>query len=345
MPKKAKQTAKKAKRVAKKKAGRPSYAANASAAAAANSRGYAALDEDPHALPNTSVTAGGIDLLRTLIERLGLRLDDFLENQQRDRGQQQAPPLVPCPPEPYNDNAIGRLLATTSEIREQNARIEATFAEMQRRVSVLEENQRPPPHVLDGEQVARSTAVRWIFANQCRSANLVRPTPAIIGRAMRDERAFDRLRSKSPQELFLQIYSTVRRITGLSESQPQEEPNTNQQQIHLTEEMVAVIEGRSSRPARKHSTYFSSTLKPRLKLLLNNGMATVEPDHHGERTNYFRYLTPVGREVFDGWPEWSDATGGISLADEPSVPLRTPGEYPTETTTAALESPPPPPPT
>ena len=35
----------------------------------------------------------------------------------------------------------------------------------------------------------------------------------------------------------------------------------------------------------------------------------------GERTNYDRYLTPEGLEVFNGWPDWTDATGGISLAE------------------------------
>lgn len=328
-----KKATKKVERAAKKKrknkSARPAQKAGRTAGVgAANQRsgtsnGRASSDrstatvDNSNALPNSGVRTRDINLLRALVDRMGLWLGEG-EHSEVSRA-------VPVPPAPQDSDAMGRLLATTSEIREQNARIEASFIELRQRVSVLEEHQRSPPaHTLSREAAARTAGMRWMIANQCRAADLLRPTPAIIGRVMHDEQAYAPESAKSPQVLFLAIYSTVTRVCGLPSLAAHDEPTSNRDHLHLTVEMVDVIEGRSSRPQSKHSTYYDKKLKPRLTLLVNSGLVNAPVNLRGRRVNYFRYLTSNGRDVFDDWPAWTDVTGGISAADEPDSPPEAP---------------------
>ena len=222
------------------------------------------------------------------------------------------------------DGLIGkmdRLLATTSEIRERCARLEVEQAAMLRRVALLEESQRPPEPAPDREAAVRKAVCRWTLANHCRALNLTRPTAAIVGRVMHDERVFDQRTAKSPHVLFDAILVAVRRVFRLAATQSgQDAGAAAQDYVHLTEEVVEVIEERSSIPKNKHSEFLKDELKPRLELLANSGLAREITIHTGRRVNYDRFLTPMGREIFDGWPEWEDTTGGISLADEQMPP-------------------------
>ena len=268
-----------------------------------------------NALPEPQINVVDLQVLRALIEEHGrqqlLVMQRLLQN---DRDQRAAQATVPLQPSPYDHDAIGRLLATTSEIRERGARTEVAVGDILRRVGLLEENQRPPEPTPDRDAAVRAGAIQWVVANHCRAENLLRPTPAIVGRVMHDERAIDRGAAKSPYEIFNSIYITVRRVFRLQSSPP--EPSVPEiDYVHLTEDMVLLMEQRSSRPKNKHATYYNSVLKPRLKLLINSGFVVMTENAKGERTNYDRYLTPEGLEVFNGWPDWTDATGGISLAE------------------------------
>ena len=211
---------------------------------------------------------------------------------------------------------MARLLATTSEIRERGARNEVAITAILSRVTLLEENQRPPEPAPDREAAGRKAGCRVMLANQCRASNLIRPTAAIVGRVMHDERAVDQRTAKSPQQLFFGILGTVRRVFGLATPQPDQEAALRQDYVHLSEDIAATIEKRSSISEKKHAEFLNDELKPRLKLLANSGLAREITIYTGRRVNYDRFLTPLGREVFDGWPEWDDRTGGISLADE-----------------------------
>jgi hypothetical protein len=291
--------------------------------------GAGATDE-PRSLPDPRVRVEDLEVLRSAIEGLSALLNRRLDDQQRtlEQLQQAAAVSAPAQPSPDEPSEMERLLRNTSDIRERDARLEQNQKaildnqeETLRRVTVLEENQRPPAPAPDREAAARKAMGRQMLANQCRALNLIRPTPAIVGRAMSDGKAFDQGAAKSPQQLFLGILDAVRRVFRLATSQPgQEGEAAEQDYVHLTEEIVEVIEERSSIPKKKQSVFLNDELKPRLELLANSGLAREITIHTGRRVNYSRYLTPIGREVFDGWPEWDDRTGGVSLADEPMPP-------------------------
>ncbi|GEM_PF-4082075 len=281
--------------------------------------GAGATDE-PRSLPDPQVRVEDVEVLRAAIESHSALVDRRLEDQQRTLERLMAVVSVPVQPSPYEDNAMGRLLATTSEIRERDARNEAAIAAILSRLTLLEENQRPPAPAPDREAAARKAGCRWTLANQCRALNLIRPTPAIVGRVMNDERAINQRTSKSPQELFLGILSTVRSVFRLAVPRPDQEAGPGQDYVHLTDDIAAIFEERSSRPKKKHSNYFNEQLDHRLAVLVDSGLAKKEPIPRERIPHYSRYLTPLGREVFDGWPEWDDRTGGISFADEQMPP-------------------------
>jgi hypothetical protein len=261
--------------------------------------GTAATD-DSRALPDPRVRAEGVEVLRSAIESFRAvadgRLDDIVD-------------------------AVNRSLSATSEIRERGARNEVAIAAILSRVTVLEENQRPPAPAPEREAVARKAACRWTLANHCRARNFTPPTAAIVGRVMHDERAFDERTAKSPQELFRGILDAVRHVFGLPPTHPRSAAGApSPDYVHLTEKIVEVVEERSSIPKKKQSVFLNDELKLRLNLLANSGLAHEVPKRVGKRINYDRFLTPMGREVFEGWPDWADKTGGISLADEQMPP-------------------------
>jgi hypothetical protein len=278
----------------------------------------AAPTADSRALPAARVRVEDVEVLRAVVEAVVPEIvQQVIEGLQGQLpGSEQVARTSALAP-PDGDDAMGRLLATTSEIRERVAREEKAVADIQRRLTILEENQRPPPPAPDREAAARKAMGRRIVANQCRASNHTRPTPAIVGRMMNDERAFDQRTAKSPHVLFDGILVAVRRIFGPAVPEPGKEAVTpGQDYVHLTKEIVAVIEGWSSIPKRKQSDFLNDELKPRLAMLVNSGLAEVVPKRIRNPPHYDRFLTPLGRELFDGWPEWDDATGGIGLAEE-----------------------------
>jgi hypothetical protein len=282
--------------------------------------GAGATDE-PRSLPDPQVRVEDVEVLRAAIESHSALVDRRLEDQQRTLERLMAVVSVPVQPSPYEDNAMARLLATTSEIRERGARNEVAIAAILNRVALLEENQRPPAPAPDREAAARKAMGRQMLANQCRALNLIRPTPAIVGRVMSDGKAFDQRTAKSPHVLFDAILVAVRRVFGLATTQSgQDAAAPRQDYVHLTDDIAAICEKRSSISEKKHAEFLNDQLKPRLELLKNSGLAEEITNRTGRRVNYDRFLTPMGREVFDGWPEWDDRTGGISLADEPMPP-------------------------
>ncbi len=251
--------------------------------------------DESKALPNPQINVSDVVALQTLIEQL-LALLPLLNS--------------------LADNAMGRLLATTSEIREREARAEIQRADVQQKLSLLVENQRPPARGPDHDAMVRVATLRWTLANQCRVANLLRPTPAIVGRAMHAVSAFDSRSAKSPFSILQQIHDAIKRAFGPQSSAANPDAEQQADHVHLTEEIVEVIEGRSEIPPKKQPTHCDKTLKPRLELLVNTGLADIKKREQGKRVDYSRFLTQVGREVFDEWPEWTDRTGGVSLAEE-----------------------------
>jgi hypothetical protein len=333
MPTHRKATKAKAKPPKTKKAGKPAATKDRTGKAPTT----AGAGDSSNTLPEPQISVSDLQVLRTLIEETGRQqLVEMRRLLQEDRDQRAARAPVPLPPSPYDDNAMARVLATTSDIRERFARIEVGMGETQRRITLLEENQRPPAPAPDREVAARKAMGRWMLANQCRASNHTQPTPAIVGRVMNDEKAFDQRTAKSPQELFLGILDADRRVFRLAIPQPGQEAAAAPEQdyVHLAEKIAAVLQDRSSIPKKKHSNFYDRELKPRLELLVNSGLAEVVAKRNRNPPHYYRFLTPMGREVFDGWPDWADATGGIGLADTQPAPPAPP---------AAAEPTPPPP--
>lgn len=276
---------------------------------------------DSSSLPDPRVTVTDVEVLRSLIEAF---VPEFVQRvieglQGQLHGSEQAA-RTSAPTQPDDDDAMRRLLATTSETRERGARNEVAIAEILSRLTLLEENQRPPAPAPDREAAARKAGCRWTLANHCRFSTFTHPTAAMVGRVMHDERAFDERTSKSPQELFLGILNTVRSVFRLAVPRPDQEAAHRQDYVHLTDDIAAIFEERSARPKKKHSNYFNEQLDPRLAVLVKSGLAKKGSIPRERIPHYYRYLTPMGREVFDGWPEWDDRTGGISLADEQMPP-------------------------
>jgi len=282
------------------------------------------------ALPAPQARVEDVDVLRSVIEGISRDIVQKVTEglQEQLHGSDQAAQTSALA-QPADKNAMETLLANTSEIRERDARLEQKQEQILKqqneilsRVAVLEKNQRPPEPAPDREGAIRTAMGRWMLANQCRALNHTRPTPAIVGRVMSDERAFDQRTAKSPQELFRKILdSVVAFVFELAAPQPdQEAACLEQDYVHLTEEIVRVIEERSSIPKKKQAVFLNDQLKPRLNLLVNSGLAEIVPEQAGERTNYSRFLTPMGREIFSGWPKWGDRSGGIGFADEQMPP-------------------------
>lgn len=296
------------KRKLSKKQSKPAKPAKAKARSGPSNVGSSNAEKKDRELPKPRVTAtkarGFEALMRSLVREMRVlaqgqqTLNQRLEQDRQERQQQAA---TPAPPSPHDD-AFAALPESIAETTERTYRIEACVQQ--------------PPRDPSLDVPASVTALRRFFAGACRFANLVRPTPAIIGRVMHDEGAFDRNAAKSPYVLFNAIYNA---ITIALRPQPIQGESTNNaivDYVHLSDEMVELMQGRSSRPQDKHATYYDSQLRPRIRLLENMRLARVEENRTGRRSDYSRYLTPSGRELFNGWPEWSDATGGIGLADE-----------------------------
>lgn len=255
-------------------------------------------------LPESGVSRADIELLRAVVESYSSTCMERLQQQEDSLNEIQG--------------MLGRSMATTADIRDRHARVEVSLEEALRELRDLVENQRQPEPAPDRERAAAMHAFRVSFARQMVALNIQRPTPAIVGRVMRDERAFDPGSSKSPRMLFDNIYKTVTRVFSIPTASSEESADGSRDHVHLDREQVAVLEGHSSRPVRKHSEYLDEQLKPRLKLLVNQRLARADKQEGGR--HYDRYLTEEGQIVFEDWPDWTDTTGGCELADDRSIP-------------------------
>lgn len=204
------------------------------------------------------------------------------------------------------------------EAREQqreNERVKE-MAAFVARLDRIEAALQAPPRDPSLDVPASVEVKRFFFAGACAHLNLVRPTPAIVGRAMHTAKATCRKTAKSPYLLFNEIYVSMLRALGLKASTPEAPVTTARDFIHLDAEMVDVIEDLSTRPKTKLWNFYERQLEPRLRLLVNMRLANVEENNVGKRVDYDRYLTKLGQELFDGWPDWKDKTGGIGILDD-----------------------------
>ena len=255
-------------------------------------------------LPESGVSRADIELLRAVVESYFSTCMERLQQQEGALNELQG--------------MLGRSMATTADIRDRHARVEVSLGEAQEKLGTLVENQRQPEPAPDRERAAAMHGFRVSFARQMVAMNIQRPTPAIVGRVMRDGRAFDPRSAKSPHEIFDSICKFVRVAFPIPAASSEESADGSRDHVHLDEQMVALLEGQSSLPKRKHSEYLDKQLKPRLKLLVNQRLARADKQEGGR--HYDRYLTEEGQIVFEDWPDWTDTTGGCELADDRSIP-------------------------
>jgi hypothetical protein len=277
--------------------------------------------KDDKRLPKGKVTPAQIDTLVTTIRGMGRKVT-VLQRQQEDENQRRrkweqkeerrwkSAPNAPWP----GEAAFASLVEKVGELLE--------------RVGGIESRLQQPPRDPSLDVPASVVEKRVFFAGACKTLNLIRPTPAIVGRAMHAEKATSRTAAKSPYEVFNAIYTAVKIAMGFQSSRSEESPDVARDFIHLDAEMVAMMEERSARPKKKHTTYYDAQLSPRLKLLENMRLACVETNRSGRRVDYSRYLMPEGQSLFNGWPDWTDATGGIGLVDEDRTPAPPPPNEP-----------------
>lgn len=194
------------------------------------------------------------------------------------------------------------------EAREQqreNERVKEMAAFMAR-LDRIELAQQAPPRDPSLDVPASVDEKRRLFAGFCKTMNAPAPTPAIIGRVMHDGRVFSAKDSVPPRNLFERIYAKDRR--------------------HLAPKICEMLEryGDPSASAGKKAGKSSSKIAEnlgdefdqRFTLIMNIGCGRKDPVQTGKKTNYHRYLTETGRELFDDWPNWTDKTGGIGIVDE-----------------------------
>jgi hypothetical protein len=296
------------KRKSSKKRSKPAKPAKAKARSGPINIGSGNAGKKGRELPKPRVTAAQVKVLevqvQSLVQQMRLltreqqTLNQRLEQEWQEREQRTAMPAPPSPP----DAMFAAFTESIAETLERTRRIEACVQQ--------------PPRDPSLDVPASVASLRRMFAGACKTLNLTRPTPAIVGRVMHYEGAFNRGAAKSPYVLFNSIYNAVTTELRLRPMQGESTDNANVDYVHLNDEMVELMQGRSSRPPDKHATYYDSQLKPRIRLLEHMRLACIEENRTGQRLDYSRYLTPSGRELFDGWPEWTDATGGIGLADE-----------------------------
>lgn len=287
------------------------------------------------ALPSPRVTASQVDALVAVVQGLDRRLRNFerrqqaehmrLEQERQEREQQSS---ACAPPSPH-DAAFAALPGFMAEMRERVVGIEARL------------QQSPRDRSLDVP--ASILAQRRVFSGACKTLGIEQPTPAIIGRVMHDNAIYTPNDDKAPRRLLQLIYAKrnvpdhlspeirvllERYENRVSESNAESTTSASTSNGQQSDESS----GRSSsRVAKGIGLEFDR----RFDLIVNTVCGRKDPVQSGRRTNYRRYLTAAGRELFNGWPEWTDATGGTGLADEqagtaPTQPERTgPDDGPT----------------
>jgi len=286
------------KKVAKKKSGntgrRTGSRAMASRQQPAARQERCELGRD-HEIPRTHVTLAQIDTLVAL-------------NQQLVR---------------QNDELIARVSNIEAKI-EYAAKIDEKV------IRRLETAQQRPAENQPADVSASILRERREFAIACRFSKVVEPTPAILGRLMHDHRIFGPNDQRKPRNMLELIYAKkdtphhlsdkIRHLLGQYGTQPP----PSEDETDVSDE-GARTEQQPTSSRTKDSSELSRDIGPefdkRFALIVKFGYGKRDVVKNGKKIEYHRYLTPSGRVLFNGWPEWTDATGGVGLVDEEIAPI------------------------
>jgi len=268
-------------------------------------------------LPAPRVKLAQIDTLVALVRRLENRLRNIEERQEaehqrreQERQEQERRAAAPTPPA-LREDLFARLTEFMAKMTETVQQIASSV-------------QQPVPAASD-DAPPSLTRLRRSFSGACKTLDHIQPTPAIIGLVMRDKDIFTREDNRAPRALFEAIYARPRvpdhlspRIRSLLERYGRKPSQTD---TPTESEATSLNQPQHSRKKPKAASSkiaedIGEEFDKRFELIVNMGYGKKETVLNGGKTNYCRYLTPDGRELFNGWPEWSDATGGIGLADE-----------------------------
>jgi len=266
-------------------------------------------------LPKPRLKPADVRTLQTLIERLPGMVADAVRDTLQQHEQRAAQASVPVQPSPHEE-VFAQLPELMSQIEARLTRIEAA--------------QQQPARDPQLDVPASVTRLRRSFAGACKTLAVHQPTPAIIGRIMHDKEIFSPDEKIVPRRLFEAIYAKrnipnhlSQKIRVLLERYPEQpsqtNTNTNSEATSLTQQQQQSNKRRKA-PSSKIAEELGAEFDSRFALIVNMGDGKRNPIQTGKKTNYQRHLTPSGRELFDGWPEWTDGTGGIGLADEQMLP-------------------------
>jgi hypothetical protein len=267
-------------------------------------------------LPKPRLKPADVRTLQTLIERLPGMVADAVRDTLQQHEQRAAQASVPVQPSPHEE-VFAQLPELMSQIEARLTRIEAA--------------QQQPARDPQLDVPASVTRLRRSFAGACKTLAVHQPTPAIIGRIMHDKEIFSPDENIVPRRLFEAIYAKQNIPNHLSQKirvlleryteQPsQTNTNTNSESMSLTQQQQQQSNKRPKAPSSKIAEELGAEFEARFALIVNTGDGKREPIQTGKKTNYQRHLMPSGCELFDGWPEWTDGTGGIGLADEQTPP-------------------------
>jgi hypothetical protein len=264
-------------------------------------------------LPKPRVKPADVRTLQALIERLPGMIADSVRHELQQHEQRAAQASAPTPPSPHEE-VFAQLLEFMSQTATRLARIEAA--------------QQPPARDPSPDVPASVTELRRFFAGACKTLAQHQPTPAIIGRIMHDRSIFSPDTAASPRNLFELIYAKTNIPDHLSQQirvllgqygnpQPGADNTPARGNLPADQQHPAVRKQRTSATLAKQ---LGPEFDKRFDLIVNTRCGDREPVRRGGKTNYHRYLNARGRDLFNDWPEWEDATGGISLADEMPSP-------------------------
>lgn len=198
------------------------------------------------------------------------------------------------------------------------------MAEMRERVGGIESRLQQPPRDPSLDVPLSVVQRRVMFAGACKTLGITQPTPAIIGRVMHDNTIFAPNDDKAPRRLLQLIYAKRNIPDHLSpEIRSVLERYENRVNESNSESTTAASTSGSQQSDKSTGRASSRVAKvigrefdDRFDLIVNTGCGRKDPVQSGDRRNYRRYLTASGRELFNRWPDWSDATGGTGLVDE-----------------------------
>jgi len=279
-------------------------------------------------LPKPRLKPADVRTLQTLIERLPGMVAEAVRHELQQHEKQTVETPVPVPASPHEEK-FAQLAEFMSETATRLDRIEAA--------------QQKPPRDPSLDVPASVTELRRFFAGACKTLAIHQPAPAIIGRIMHDKEIFSPDKAASPRNLFELIYAKKnipdhlsQQIRGLLGQYGNPQPGDDN--TPATGSLPADQQQRPAARKKRTSASLAKQLGPefdkRFDLIVNTRCGGREPVRSGGKTNYHRYLNARGRDLFNEWPDWADATGGIRFADEMPSPAAPP---------AAAEPTPPPP--